>query len=95
METSFGRSHESLCCLPGMTTACALPAEDLHKSGGLGLVAPAAPSSLERVLQPCLPEGSCLGASFYNKLSLGMPHMCSKAQIYHAQLISYFAPSIV
>lgn len=47
MGKSFGGSHEPLCCLPGMTTACALPAEDLHKSGALGLVAPAAPSPLE------------------------------------------------
>lgn len=52
MEKSFGRSHGPLCCLPGMTTACALPAQDLHKSGALSSVAPAAPSPLERMLQP-------------------------------------------
>lgn len=69
-------------CLPGMTAACALPREDLRKSGALSSAAPAAPSPLERVSQPSHHEGA-MGMAFYkkyNKQPLGMPHTCSKEQ---------------
>ena len=52
-RTIFASSPGPFGCLPGMTAACALPAEDLCKSGALSSVAPAAPSPLERVPQPC------------------------------------------
>lgn len=49
----FASSPRPFGCLPGMTAACVLPAEDLCKSGALSSVAPTAPSPLDRVPQPC------------------------------------------
>lgn len=52
-RTIFASSRGPVSFLPRMTTACVLPAGDLHESGALSLVAPAALSPLDRVLQPC------------------------------------------